>query len=152
MRTLVLSLVVVGCGGPGGEPIEGDITMQYGGDSPDMKVGTVVQDENDPNSMLVQIGTQGVGCDTYLDVFFSFDVPHGTFLYFSVDKAPGTYTGTFVSAMRSTGNSIKINSAQGDVTIDAVEPRVTGSVTFSTDDDEVGTISASGSFDVLRCF
>ena len=43
-------------------------------------------------------------------------------------------------------------AARGSIVIDAVEPRVTGRVTFTTTDDEIGTISVTGSFDVVRCF
>lgn len=143
---------VAGCGGIDGEPIEGTVTMQYGDDAPDLVVGSVVEDENTPGLMLVQLGTDNVDCDTYLDVFLSFSNPEGTFVYFSVDRVPGTYTDGFISAMRSSGNSTKINATSGSVTIDAVEDRVIGSVTFETTDDEVGTISASGTFDVKRCF
>lgn len=153
MRTILgLVLVVVGCGGIDGEPIEGTITMQYGDASPTMVVGAAVQDENAPDEMLVQIGSDNVDCDTYLDVFLSFETFGGHFVYFSVPKVPGTDDSGFVSAMRSVNNSTKINSAPGMVTIDAVEPRITGSVTFATSDEEIGEILVSGTFDVVRCF
>jgi len=148
MRTLVW-LLVVGCG-DSGEPIKGDIAIQYGADSPDLKVGSVIEDENDPGKMLVQIGTEEVDCDTRLDSLFG--TPVGTFVYFSVDQAPGSYPGTFVQAAHRAGNSISVNLSDGDVTIDAIEPRVTGSVTFMTTDQDVGDISVSGTFDVFRCF
>ncbi len=48
--------------------------------------------------------------------------------------------------------NIKLNSGTGMVTIDTIDPRVTGSVTFDTNDQDVGAITASGSFDVVRCF
>lgn len=38
------------------------------------------------------------------------------------------------------------------VTIDTIDTRVTGSLTFSTTDQKVGTISVSGNFDVKKCF
>jgi hypothetical protein len=102
--------------------------------------------------MLVQLGTDEVDCETYLDRFLSFDNPEGTFVYFSVAQAPGSDAQALVSAMKSNNNSTSINSTFGVVTIDAIDPRVTGSVTFSTTDDEVGTISVAGGFDVVRCF
>jgi len=42
--------------------------------------------------------------------------------------------------------------ASGTVTIDTVMPRVTGSLTFMTTDQDVGTIAVSGNFDIKRCF
>jgi hypothetical protein len=147
MRTIAL-LLLVGCG-DSGEPLKGDIAIQYGADSPDLKVGTVIEDESDPGKMLVQIGTDEVDCDTRLDSLFG--VPVGTFVFFSVDQAPGTYM-TFVQAAQRVGNSTSVNISDGEVIIDAVEPRVTGSLTFDTTNEEVGTISVSGTFDVFRCF
>lgn len=147
MRAIAL-LVLVGCG-DSGEPINGDIAIQYGNESPDLKVGTVIEDESEPANMLVQIGTEEVDCDTRLDSLFG--VPVGTFVFFSVAKAPGTYM-PFVQAAHREGNSTSVNIADGAVTIDAIEPRVTGSLTFDTTDEEVGTISVSGTFDVFRCF
>ena len=147
MRTIAL-LLLVGCG-DSGEPLKGDITVQYGDESPDLKVGTVIADESEPGNMLVQIGTEEVDCDTRLDSLFG--TPVGTFVFFSVAQAAGTYM-PFVSVGHRAGNSTSVNISDGEVTIDAVEPRVTGSLTFDTTDDEVGTISVSGTFDVFRCF
>jgi hypothetical protein len=150
---LALALATAACGGDDGEPITGSIAMDYGGDAAAFKVGSVVEDENTPGKMIVQVGTNDVNCDTYLDNLFSFNNPKGTFLYFSVDPAPGTYTDFFINAMRSDGDGTKINASFGSVTIDTVDGRVTGTVNeFDTTDDEVGTITASGTFDVLKCF
>ncbi|HWO22461.1 MAG TPA: hypothetical protein VNO30_27070 [Kofleriaceae bacterium] len=145
-------IFVLGCGGTSGERIEGDVAIEYGSSSPDLVVGAAVQDENDPALMLVQIGSDNVDCDTYLDRFLDFNLPSGTFVYFSVDKAAGSYADSFVSAMQTDDGSTKVNVASGSVTIDAVEPRVTGRVTLTTTDDEIGTIAVTGSFDVVRCF
>ncbi len=132
--------------------MEGTLEMQYGDTAAKFVVGAAVEDENTPGLMLVQVGTDNVDCDTYLDVFLSFSNPEGHFLYFSVDQAPGTYDDGFVSAMRSSGGSTRINTSSGSVTIDSVDGRIIGSVEFDTTDEEVGTISASGTFDVVRCF
>jgi hypothetical protein len=150
---IILALALCGaCGGIEGEPMEGTLEMQYGDTTADFVVGAAVEDENTPGLMLVQVGTDNVDCDTYLDVFLSFSNPEGHFLYFSVDVAPGTYTDGFISAMQSEGGSTKINSTSGSVTIDSVDGRIVGSVEVDTTDDEFGTISASGTFDVVRCF
>lgn len=152
MRTIWLVALCLGCGGIKGEPLEGDITIQYGDSAPDLVVGAAVQDQNDPDLMLVQIGSDDVDCDTYLDNFLSFNNPEGVFVFFSVEKLPGAFDDASVAAMSSESNNTKTNFTTGSVTIDAVEPRVTGSVSFSTTDDEVGEITVSGSFDVFRCF
>lgn len=151
-RTLLLGAVALAACGDSGEPMKGDVVVTYGGSSPKMDVGTAVQDQESPGKMLVQFGTDEVDCDSYLDVFLDFNLPEGTFVYFSVDKMAGTYTSASVSAMKNTSSSTSINGTTGMVTITAVEPRVTGTVTFTTTDEDVGVISAAGSFDVKRCF
>ena len=149
----VLPIVVLAACGTSGEPIKGDIAIQYGDKHETMKVGSVVQDRNIPGNMLVQIGSDEVDCDTYLDVFFSLDYPEGTFVYFSVDKAgaPATYPMATVSVTKSTSSSNDSNISDGMVQIDTIGDRVTGNVTFTTTDSEVGEISVSGTFDVKSC-
>jgi len=74
-------------------------------------------------------------------------------VYFSVNKTtPGTDTMAFVTAETSSGNHIDADSTNGTVTIDAIDARVTGSVTFSSSTQDVSTITANGTFDVKRCF
>lgn len=143
--------LIVGCG-TSGEPLSGDVAVHYGSDTPDLVVGTAVRTADTTDQMLVQLGTDEVDCDTYLDVFLSFDNPEGTFVYFNVPDQPGDYADAFVSVMKSEDRSTHTNLSSGAVTITAVEPRVTGTVTFDTTDDEVGEISVAGSFDVKRCF
>jgi hypothetical protein len=142
----------LGCGGTSGEKLEGDVSIAYGSSSPDLVVGAAVQDENVPGEMLVQIGSDNVDCDTYLDHFLDFDLPSGTFVYFSVPKVAGAHPQNTVAAMKTSGNSTSVNLGTGAVTITASEPRVTGTVTFTTTDEDVGTIAVTGSFDVVRCF
>ncbi len=149
---IIWALALAACG-TSGEPIEGDISINYGGDTIDFAVGAVIEDENTPGQMLVQLGTDKIDCDSNLDNLFSFNNPDGTFLFFSVLPEPGTYTDGFLSAMRSDNNSVHINSSTGSVTITTVGDRVIGTVDeFSTTDEEVGEITAGGSFDVLKCF
>lgn len=151
MRQLLLVVGIVGCG-TSGEPLEGDVSVDYGGDRPDLAVGSAVVHRDDTANMLVQLGSDDVDCETYLDELFLFSGPEGTFVYFSVPQTTGTHAQAYVAVMKSEDNSSHTNIASGMVTIDAVEPRVTGSVTFSTTGDDVGAISVSGSFDVKRCF
>ncbi len=150
-RCLLLGLCgLLGCT-DGGEPLMGDVTIHYGSSTPKLDVGAAIQKADAPDVMLVQLGTDSVDCGTNLDDF-SFDGPAGTFVYFSVDKVPGVHASASVNAMKVTGNSISINSTSGMVTITAVEPRVTGTIMFTTTDQEVGEIAVTGSFDVKRCF
>jgi hypothetical protein len=151
IRGSLLALLLVGCG-TSGEPMKGDVTVHYGSSSPKMEVGTAVAAKDEPGKMLVQLGSDNVDCDTYLDVFLDFSVPHGTFVYFVVDQAPGVHAQTEVSTMKSSSSNISINGATGMVTIDSVEDRVTGSVVFTTTDQDVGEIAVAGTFDVKRCF
>lgn len=151
MRYFMLLLLLVGCDSDEGEPIEGTITMQYGDKNPAMVVGAAVQHEGD-DDMLVQIGSKSVGCGTYLDNFLDFDAPGGHFVHFSVPKTPAVYDQNAVTVDRNNSNESRSYQAFGDVVIDSVGERVTGSLTFTATDDEIGTIALSGSFDVLRCF
>ncbi|HVK86762.1 MAG TPA: hypothetical protein VM513_21730 [Kofleriaceae bacterium] len=151
MRHAWIVVLLAGCG-TSGEPLSGDVSIQYGGSTPDLVVGTAVRTADTTDQMLVQLGTDEVDCDTYLDVFFNFSAPEGTFVYFNVTDQPGTYDSAYVSVMKSEDRSTSTNTSSGSVTITAVEPRVTGTVTFDTTDDEIGTISVAGSFDVKRCF
>ncbi|MBA3503264.1 MAG: hypothetical protein M4D80_21385 [Myxococcota bacterium] len=152
MRTLALVLLV-GCGGGGtsGEPIMGTVSLTYGDSKPKMVVGAAVQNKNVVGEMLVQIGSDNVDCESYLDVFLDFDVPSGTFVYFRAPKLAGTANGA-VSVMKSSSNSVSINEGTGSFTIDTIEPRVTGTITFATVDEDVGNILVAGTFDVKRCF
>ncbi len=149
---IIWALALAACGSSG-EPIEGDISINYGGDAIGFAVGAVIEDENTPGQMLVQLGTDKIDCDTNLDNLFSFNNPEGTFLFFSVVPEPGTYTDGFVSVMHTDGGSTRINATNGSVTITTVDGRVTGTLDeLSTTDEAVGEITASGSFDVLKCF
>lgn len=150
MRTWIL-LAAAACG-TSGEPLHGDITVQYGTTMPTLVVGSAVTDRNTAGHMLVQLGTDNVDCSTYLDAL-AIGTPSGVYVYFSVDAAtPGTDPQGFVQVMDSAGANVTIDAAAGMVTINSIDTRVTGDVTFATTDDKVGTISVMGSFDVKRCF
>ena len=150
MRTWFL-LVAVGCG-TSGEPLKGDVSLQYGTSSPKLVVGAAVADKDTPGHMLVQLGTDHVDCSTNINGI-EIGFPSGTYVYFSEDAmTPGTDAQAFIEVMNSSGNNVNINGAGGMVTIDSIDTRVKGSLTFTTTDDKVGAISVSGSFDVKRCF
>lgn len=150
MKQALGCLLLVACG-TSGEPMNGDITVMYGTSAPKMIVGAAVEDMSEPGHMLVEMGDDNVDCGTnFSELSFG---NSGTFVYFSVDgTTPGMQSDAWVTVEHSSGRHVSSNSTDGMVTIDAVSPRVTGSVTFQTTDDDVGTISVSGSFDVKRCF
>lgn len=152
MRTALMWLILAACGGGiDGELLAGDITIQYGSSSPKLEVGTAVRAEAD-GDMLVQIGSNNVDCDTYLDMFISFDYPEGTFVYFTVSSSmPGTYPNEPVDFMKSGSRNTSINGTLGMVTIESIDTRVKGTVVATTTDEEVGTLSVQGSFDVVSC-
>jgi hypothetical protein len=153
MRHLLL-VVLVGCGGGGidGEPMTGTVSLDYGGSKPKMAVGAAVESMDAPTKMLVQIGSDNVDCGTYLDVFLDFDAPSGTFIFFTVDKTSTGMLGTSISVEKSGGRDVSVTEAPGAVLIDSTAERVTGTVTLSTTNEDVGAITVAGSFDVKRCF
>ncbi len=98
-------------------------------------------------------GVWNVDCSTNLGQLVLVGGPSGTFVYFSVSATtPGTDANAFINAQHSGGNHTSINEASGTVTIDTIGTRVTGSLMFSTTDQDVGPISVSGNFDVKKCF
>ena len=144
-------LLLIGCGASG-EPMKGDVMFAYGTDHPNLAFGAAVEDKDTPGAMLVQFGDDNVDCGTDLNSQ-GFGGPSGNYVYFSVDAtATGPQADAYITVEHSTGNHISINESSGTVTIDTNTPRVTGSLTFMTTDNEVGDITVSGNFDVKRCF
>jgi hypothetical protein len=129
----------------------GTVNITYGDSAPKLVVGAAVQSRDAPAKMLVQIGSDNVDCDTYLDNFEDLTPPHGTFVWFQAEKTPGM-TNTSVAVMKSSSNSVAINESTGTVVVTTADARVTGQVTFATTDEEVGMILVSGTYDVKRCF
>jgi hypothetical protein len=146
-------LLLIGCG-TSGEPMKGDVMFAYGTSHPKMVVGAAVANKDTAGEMVVQLGDDNVDCSTNLDQgLFTIGGPTGTFVYFSVSSTtPGTDANASISVEHSTGRDTSINEAPGMVTIDTIDTRVTGSLTFMTTDDTVGPIAVSGNFDVKRCF
>jgi hypothetical protein len=145
-------LLLIGCG-TSGEPMKGDVAFDYGTSHPKMVVGSAVMNKDTPAEMVVQLGDDNIDCGTNLDQFVLLGGPTGTFVFFSVDAStPGAHASTAIQVEHATGNDTSIDESSGDVTIDTIDTRVTGSLTFMTTDDKVGAISVSGNFDVKRCF
>ena len=146
-------VVCVAACGSSGEPMKGDIMYTYGTGHPKMVVGAAVKNKDTPTEMIVQLGDDNVDCSTDLSQLTLIGGPSGTFVYFSVNATtPGTNASASISAQHSSGNNTNINEGTGSVTIDTIDTRVTGSLTFSTTDQTAGTIAVTGNFDVKKCF
>jgi len=160
MRRLgVFAVLLAACGGGDdeGEPIDGDLVIMLGDAVIDPSVGAAIEacvdtncNETDPTKMLVVIGTRDISCESTVQSALK----QGTYLTFTVDRVPATQS-AFVSVIRVVPGGAHLNGSSGDVVIDAVDDRVTGSLTFDTEDDDDGVIlpiTAAGTFDVIRCF
>jgi hypothetical protein len=154
MRHCLLVACVLGAcgGGDGGEPIGGTIAIDVGDDTVTPTVGAALPDENAPGKLAILIGTRDVSCETTNDS----PIKPGTYLSISgIDPVVGEQM-PFVAVIRVEAGGAHLNGTSGDVTIDSFDGgRVTGSITFMTDDeDDAGNvipITADGTFDVIDC-
>ncbi len=145
-----LLVLLAACGSShSGEPQMGTATVQYGSTTRMMTTGSAIMDTQTPGNMIIQLGDDGVSCSTNLNQ--SLDLS-GMFATMSVSSsAPGTNPNADITVIYAANNNINIEGASGMVTVDAIDTRVTGSVTFTTT-GSAGTISATGTFDVKKCF
>lgn len=153
MKHAWILLFAIGCGsgGGGGEPLMGSIAVQYGTMMPDMTTGSAVLSHDSPMQMVIQIGSDHVDCQT--DLSGSFFGSQGTYVFFNADNTmPSTNPQADITVENVSGNHIDLNGSTGSVTISTIDTRVTGTVTFTTTDSMIGTISVNGDFDVKRCF
>src|SRR5688572_19938885 len=118
MKSTWVSLVLlIACGGgdeEDGEPIAGSIVITVGSNTTTPTVGAAVVDGDDPNNMVVMIGTTSLSCATAFDA-----TPKDIAFVASVPKAAGTHETTGV-LWRSTGNSRNISASDATVVIDGV--------------------------------
>lgn len=135
------------CGTEAGEPIGGDVTITVGDEVIEPTVGAALPDDEDPTKAMIVVGTRDISCATTI----TSPLKRGTYLMFTIAPEAGMQT-VFTSVIRVESSGSHLNGSTGEVTIDGVGDRVTGSVTFDTTDDEVGPITAAGTFDVVRCF
>ena len=145
-------LFAIGCGtSGGGEPLMGDVTIQYGSASPQLTTGSAIESANAPGMMVVQLGTDHVDCHT--DLSGSTFPEAGTYVVFTADATtPGSNPQAEVGIEHVASNNIDLISGPGTVTIGTIGDRVTGSVSYTTTDSTIGAIAVSGNFDVKRCF
>lgn len=137
--------LIAACGSDPGEPIGGSLGIEFDGELVIPTVGATVLDS--ATTARVILGTRDINCQTTDDD----PLERGTYLVFTIDVEPTAQT-PFVSVIRVVPGGTHLNGGPGDVTIDAIDDRVTGSVTLATTDDAIGLITADGTFDVARCF
>ena len=149
MRHGLLLALLAACGGDDGEPLGGDITFAVGDEVVTPTTGAAIRDGRDRTLQMIILGTRDISCATTLDT----PLRKGTYLTLLIDpaQAPGTQD-AMVSMVRVISSGSLINGAITSVTVDELDQRLTGSVTFTTDDpDQAITLAASGSFDVVNC-
>jgi hypothetical protein len=96
------------------------------------------------------IGTRDISCSTNLES----PLRKGTYVTMVIDPVVGTQAEALVTVIRVESSATLFNGALDEVTIDTVDGRLTGSVSFMIQDqtDDVTTdLAAIGSFDVENC-
>ena len=142
----VLALLIACGGGDDGEPIDGSIVITVGSDTVTPSVGAALVDADDPNDMVIMIGTADLSCSTDFDAA----PPKGTAFFATVPQTVGTHdTSGWLS--RSSNGSLSLNGSGATVIVDGLDDRVTGSIEFDTTDEDDGEITVSGTFDVISC-
>ena len=141
---------VAACGGGGGEEIGGEMTIDWGPVHvvPDSGAAIELPDAQVPGTLIIGIGDLDFGCGWGDD-----RIRPGTFFAFTLEpseQAPGTYS-PFMSVTHVDDDGVHSNATSGELVLTAFGERIAGRVTFSTNDDEVGAVTASGTFDVINC-
>ncbi len=148
MRHAALVLLAA-CGSADGLEIGGDLQFVVGTETITPTVGAAIPDR-DPAKLLVVIGTRDISCSTNLES----PLRKGTYATMVIDPAAGAQPEAMVTVIRVESSGTLFNGDLSEVTIDSVGDRLTGSLSFTTQDqtDEVITeLSAIGSFDVANC-
>jgi hypothetical protein len=149
MKIAAFVLLAACTSSKGGEPQMGTASATYGTDTKMLATGSAIKDIDTAGNMLVQLGDGGVDCSTNLSASFP---PDGMYVAISVDMTnPGTFPNAPIQVLHSSGNHIDAEITDGMVTIDAIDTRVTGSVMLSLTGSS-GPVSATGTFDVKKCF
>jgi hypothetical protein len=146
VRYGLLALLLAACGSDDGEPLGGDITFTVGGETVVPTTGAAIRDREDDKQLIV-IGTRDISCATTLET----PLRKGTYLTILIDRATGPQD-AMVSILRVVSSGTLINGVVSQVAVDTLDARVTGSLTFMTEDpDEALTLTAAGTFDVVNC-
>jgi len=148
-RLFVTFTCLAACGATAAEPIGGDIAITIDGEVIVPTTGAAIRD-TDATKLVVVIGTRDISCDTTLGS----PLHTGTYVSMRIAREVAAQTDAMVSVIRVDSGGTLVNGAPSDVVIDQLEGRVTGSLTFETQDDSDGTIvtlGVAGSFDVVDC-
>jgi hypothetical protein len=144
---LGLGLGLAACGAEDGLAISGDLAFTVGAETITPTVGAVIAD-SDPDKVLVVIGTRDISCSTKLES----PLRKGTYVAMVIDPMIlGPQAEALVTVIRVESSATLFDSATSEVTIDAVQDRLTGSVNFMIQDETEEVITATGSFDVANC-
>ncbi len=150
MKRLALGFAcLIACGGQDGLAITGDIVLDVGDETVNPTVGAAIRDQ-DPNKLLIVIGTRDISCQTNLES----PLRKGSYVTMIVDPAVGVQSTAQVTVIRVDSSGTLFNGGTDEVTIDVVEDRVAGSVDFMTideTDDGPVDLAVSGTFDVENC-
>jgi hypothetical protein len=138
----VLAFLIACGGGDDGEPIDGDVVFTVGSNTITPSVGAALVDSDDPDDMVVIIGTSDLSCETDFDSA----PPKGTGFFATVPQMVGTHE-AFGWVFRPSS----LNGSGATVIVDGLGGRVTGSIEFDTIDEEDGEITVTGTFDVISC-
>jgi hypothetical protein len=133
------------CAAVPGEPMEGTLVIEYADLVVEPIVGAAIRDVG--GNALVVVGTRDISCQTIVQS----QLRRGTYLSFSIEPMLGSHA-PFVSVIRVVPGGIHINGTTGMVELERVDGRIAGSVEVDAEDAELGPITASGTFDVRRCF
>jgi hypothetical protein len=138
-------LIACGADGEDDEPIDGSIVITVGTNTITPVVGAALVDPEDPNDMVLVIGTEAISCSTNADA-----APKGSAFAATVPQMAGTYdVPGYVS--RWSGNTVYVNGSVATVIVGGLGDRITGSVEFATTDEDDGEITVSGTFGVISC-
>lgn len=155
---LLLGAAIAACG-PNGEPMHGTATVSGYGASAHMVVGAVVRDQSSAGSMLVQMGSDNVDCNTDLrSIAMVPQFPSGTFVFFSASDSMVTNGTVSISTSVVHNGDVDGSNAQfesdggADVSITSIGSRVVGTIDFVHDNSTVGSVVVSGSFEVKKCY
>lgn len=152
-RLALITVTLAACGGGAGdgEPMSGTLAIGVGGETITPAFGAAIEEslDQDPGGTraVVVMGTAPVSCETNVTGQLS----QGTYVTFRIDRATGAQT-SFATVIRVVEIGAFLNGAPSPVMIDALDGRITGSVTLAATDDRLGAITAAGTFDVIRCF
>lgn len=141
---LALLFTLMAC--TSGEPIQGTVTIRVGNDVTTPDSGAALVDWYEDTKVMVLLGNDGFDCDTTE----TSPIRH-TMLAFSIAPMTGEQH-ALVQVGFPQGTHYHLDGSTTDVTIDAIDDRVRGTVAFDTTSTTGEAISASGAFDVKRCF